>query len=79
MGGSCEGGKVSTHLEAPSQGVTAGGGEGCFGAMEESTVSGVWRQSREIPSQSIGAEKHSLAREAYLLTRLDGCGLGAEA
>ena len=28
MGGSCEGGKVSTHWEAPSQAETVGGGGG---------------------------------------------------
>ena len=36
-------------------------------------------QSREIPAQRIGAEQHSPAREACLLTRRDGRGLGAEA
>ena len=36
-------------------------------------------QSREIPAQRIGADQHSPAREACLLTRWDGRGLGAEA
>ena len=36
-------------------------------------------QSREIPAQKIGASQHSPAREACLLTRQDGWGLGAEA
>ena len=36
-------------------------------------------QSREIPSWRIGAEQHSTAREACLLTRQGGRGLGAEA
>ena len=38
-------------------------------------------QSREIPSQRIGADwhQHSPAREACLLTRQGGQGLGAEA
>ena len=36
-------------------------------------------QSGEIPAQRIGADQHSPAREACLLTRLGGRGLGAEA
>ena len=36
-------------------------------------------QSREIPAQRISAEQHSPAREACLLTRRGGRGLGAEA
>ena len=36
-------------------------------------------QSREIPAQRLGAEQHSPAREACLLTRWGGRGLGAEA
>ena len=36
-------------------------------------------QSGEIPTQRIGAEQHSPAREACLLTRRGGWGLGAEA
>ena len=36
-------------------------------------------QSGEIPTQRIGAEQHSPAREACLLTRWGGWGLGAEA
>ena len=36
-------------------------------------------QSREIPAQRIGADQHSPAREACLLTRWNGLGLGAEA
>ena len=36
-------------------------------------------QSREIPTQRIGADQHSPAREACLLTHRDGLGLGAEA
>ena len=32
LGGSCEGGKVPTHYEAPSRAETAGGGGGSFGA-----------------------------------------------
>ena len=36
-------------------------------------------QSREIPSQRIGADQHSPAQEACLLTCQGGWGLGAEA
>ena len=36
-------------------------------------------QSGEIPAQRISADQHSPAREACLLTRRDGWGLGAEA
>ena len=35
--------------------------------------------SGEIPAQRIGADQHSPAREACLLTRWGGRGLGAEA
>ena len=36
-------------------------------------------QSGETPAQRLGAEQHSPAREACLLTRRGGRGLGAEA
>ena len=36
-------------------------------------------QSGEIPAQRMGADQHSPAREACLLTRRGGRGLGAEA
>ena len=36
-------------------------------------------QSGEIPAQRIGADQHSPAREACVLTRQGGQGLGAEA
>ena len=36
-------------------------------------------QRGEIPAQKIGADQHSPAREACLLTRRGGWGLGAEA
>ena len=36
-------------------------------------------QSGEIPAQRSGANQHSPAREACLLTRWDSCGLEAEA
>ena len=39
--GSCEGGKVPTHEEAPSLAETEGGQRGSFGATEVSTTTGV--------------------------------------
>ena len=41
LGGSCEGGKVSTHKEAPSLVETRGGWGVSFGATEESASTGV--------------------------------------
>ena len=52
---------------------------GSFGATEERAATGCGGQSREIPTQRIGADQHSPAREASLLTRRGGRGLGAEA
>ena len=43
LGGSCEGGKVSTHQEAPSLVEMRGGWGESFGATEESTATGVER------------------------------------
>ena len=40
---------------------------------------GYGRQSGEIPAQRIAADQHSPAREACLLTRRGGWGLGDEA
>ena len=40
---------------------------------------GCGEQSGEIPEQRIGANQHSPAQEACLLTRRGGQGLGAEA
>ena len=58
---------------------TAGGGGGSFTAMEESAATGVRRGKRRDSTQRSGAEQHSPAREACLLTRRGGRGLGAEA
>ena len=52
---------------------------GSFGATEESAATGGQRESGEIPAWRIGADQHSPAREAYLLTYQGGWGLGAEA
>ena len=52
---------------------------GSFGATEESAATGCRGQSGETPAQRIGAEQHSPAGEACLLTRQGGRGLRAEA
>ena len=52
---------------------------GSFGATEESAATGCGGQSGEIPARRSGADQHSPAREACLLTRRGGRGLGAEA
>ena len=52
---------------------------GSFRATEESAATGCGGQSGEIPAQRIGADLHSPAREACLLTHRGGRGLGAEA
>ena len=46
LGGSCEGGKVSTHKEAASQAETEGWQGESLGAMEERAATGVQRDSR---------------------------------
>ena len=46
LGGSCEGGKVPTHYEAPSLVEMASGQGGSFGATEESAATGVQRAKR---------------------------------
>ena len=61
------------------------GGDGGVGGGEASEPQrrvqqqGCRGQSGEIPAQRIGANQHSPAREACLLTRRGGWGLGAEA
>ena len=54
-------------------------GRGSFGAMEESAATEVQRAKRRDSAQSIGAYQHSRAREACLLSRQGGWGLGTEA
>ena len=56
-----------------------GGAGGRFSAMEESAAMGCRGKSGEIPAQRVSADQHSPAREACLLTRRGGWGLGAEA
>ena len=81
LGGSCEGGKVSTYYEVPSLAETAGwvGGGEASDPCRRAQQQGCGGQSREILAQMIGANQHSPAQEACLLTRRDGRGLGAEA
>ena len=74
VGGSREGGKVSTHQE-PLRGRKLRVAEG--GASEprrRAQPQGCGGQSGEIPAQRIGAKQHSPAREACLLTRRGGRG-----
>ena len=79
LGGSCEGGKVSTHQEAPSLVETRVEVLEALEPWRRAQQQG-WRgQSEEIPTQRIGADQHSPAQEACLLTRRGGRGLGAEA
>ena len=79
MGGSCEGGKVS-HTRKPlcwqRLRVAEGGALEPWGRAQKQGCGG---QSREIPAQRSGADQHSPDREACLLTRQDGWGLGDEA
>ena len=57
-----------------------GGGAGqALEPWRKAQQQGCGGQSGEIPAQIISADQHSPAREACLLTRQDGQGLGAEA
>ena len=68
----------SPHTRKPLRGRDGGGGGGgSFGATEESAATGVRRAKRR--DSRTGADQHSPAREACLLTCRDRCGLGAEA
>ena len=80
LGGSCEGGKVSTREEAPSLVETrvVGGGE-TSEPRRRAQQQGCRGQSGEIPAQRVGADLHSPAREACLLPCRGRQGLGAEA
>ena len=61
LGGSCEGGKVSTHLEAPSLVKMGVGGGEASEPWRRVQQQGCRGQSREIPAQRIGADRHSPA------------------
>ena len=57
-----------------------GGGQGeASEPRRRAQQEGCRGQSGEIPAQRIAADQHSPAREACLLTRWDGWGMGAEA
>ena len=60
-GGSCEGGNVSTHQEAPSL-VETGGWQGeASEPQRRAQQQGCRGQNGEIPAQSIGDDQHSPA------------------
>ena len=68
------------HTRKPLRGWRLRVAEG--GASEPQRRAQPWGcggQSGEIPAQRIGADQHSPAREACLLTRRGSWGLGAEA
>ena len=79
VGGSCEGGKVSTHYEAPSLAETGGGGGRSFGATEDSAATGVQRAKRR-DSRTEDQCQPSLSSPRGLSAPPPGrAGLGAEA
>ena len=72
--------EVFPHTRKPLHGRRLRGAEG--GPSEprrRAQPQGCGGQSGEIPAQRIGADQHSPACEACLLTRRGGRGLGAEA
>ena len=79
LGGSCEGGKVTIHKEAPSLAETGGGLGEVSEPWRRAHQQGCRGQSGEIPAQRIGTDQHSPAWEPCLLTHRGGRGLGAEA
>ena len=63
------------HTRKPLHWRRWGGWQGeSFRATEESAATGVQRAKRRNPTQRIGADQHSPAREACLLTRQAGGG-----
>ena len=77
LGGSCEGGKVSTHYGAPS---LVGMGDGWGGKLQsyggECNNRGAEGKAERFPPRG---SMHSSTRDACLLTCWGGRGLGAEA
>ena len=66
-------------LGSPFTGGNRGVGRGKVSeSQRRAQQQGCRGQSREIPTQRIGADQHSPAREACLLTLWGGRGLGAE-
>ena len=78
VGGSREGGKVSTHEETPSWRLRVAEG-GASEPRRRTQLQGCGGQSGEIPAQRLSTDQHSPAGEACLLIRGGGRGLGAEA
>ena len=66
-------------LGSPFTGGDRGSGGEAFEPWRRAQPQGCRGQSREIPAQRIGADQHSPAREACLLTCRDERRLGAEA
>ena len=80
LGGSCEGRKVSTHLEAPSRAETGSGKGEASEPRRRAQQQWCGGQIGETPAQRLGANNQHLPdQEACLFTRRDGRGLGAEA
>ena len=70
----------SPHTRKPLRGRRRGvGGAEASEPRRRAQQQGCGGQSGEIPTQRIGAEQHSPAGEASLLTHRGGRGLGAEA
>ena len=79
VGGSCEGGKISTHWEAPLLAEKGGGRGGSFGAVEESAATGV-RRGKRRDSRTEARCRAALTSPRGLSAPLPGrAGLGAEA
>ena len=68
------------HTRSPFEGKDCGWRRrGASEPQRRGQQQGCGGQSGEIPAQRIGADQHSPAREACLLTRRSGRGQGAEA
>ena len=68
------------HTRKPLHGQRLRGVEGeASEPRRRAQQQGCGGQSRELPTQRISADQQTPAREAYLLPRRDGRGLGAEA
>ena len=80
VGGSCEGGRDYHTVGSPFTGGDCGWQRGeASEPRRRAQPQGCRGQSGEIPAERIGAEQHSPAREACLLTLRGGQGQGAEA
>ena len=80
LGGSCEGGKVSTHKQAPSLAETGvGGGELQSHGGEHSNWGAEGKVERFPHRGSVPTSTHQPERLVCSPAGRDGCGLGAEA